>query len=163
MEATEQALVAARALLAAFLGAIIGWERESTGRDAGVRTYAAVSLGSCVCAALSQHLTFEASPHVIAAGVISGIGFIGAGVIMRDRGNITGLTTAASLWATAPIGLLVGYRLYVASILVSVIVLALLALQRLPHWTELTRPPEIRRSKAKRTAPRDTRKDSEPG
>jgi putative Mg2+ transporter-C (MgtC) family protein len=134
-------MMALRVLLAAMLGAILGWERESTGRDAGVRTYAAVALGACLCAIISAFLSSDSSPHLVAAGVVTGVGFIGAGVIMQDRGNVVGLTTAASLWATGAIGLAVGYGLHVLGVLVSLIVLILLALQRLPRWAELTKPP----------------------
>jgi putative Mg2+ transporter-C (MgtC) family protein len=138
MDWKGEVVMALNVLYAAILGGVIGWERETEGRDAGVRTFAAVSLGSCVFAEISAHLTGDVSPHVIAAGVVSGVGFIGAGVIMQDRGNIIGLTTAATLWATSAIGLAIGYELYVLGSAVAVLVFALLSLQRLPWWDRVT-------------------------
>jgi putative Mg2+ transporter-C (MgtC) family protein len=136
MDLQEQGLMALRVLGAALLGALIGWERETHGRDAGVRTHAAVSVGASVFALISVFIGADR----IAAGVVAGVGFIGAGVIMQDRGSIVGLTTAATLWATSSVGLLVGYGLYVLAALVSVIIIGLLALQRLPLWNRVTRP-----------------------
>lgn len=143
----SELVMALNVLYAALLGAIIGWERESEGRDAGVRTYAAVALGSSVFAGISSHLSIDANPNVIAAGVVTGVGFIGAGVIMQDRGNIVGLTTAATLWASAAIGLSIGYQLYLLGTAVALLVFGLLALQRLPWWDRVTKP-------AKRKSPR---------
>ncbi len=74
-------LMVARTLLAALLGALIGWERERHGQDAGVRTYAAVSLGACTCGLVSMHATSQIDTR-IAAQVVSGIGFLGAGLII---------------------------------------------------------------------------------
>jgi putative Mg2+ transporter-C (MgtC) family protein len=102
-----------RLLLAAFFGAAIGFEREIHGHPAGMRTHLLVSLGSALFTVLSIH-GFEAAPGSpvdpsrIAAQIVSGIGFLGAGAILKDGLSIRGLTTAASLWATAAIGLASG-------------------------------------------------------
>ena len=111
--------MALRVVLAVVLGGLIGLEREWHRREAGVRTYGAVSLGACVFALLSTHVSGGNNPHVIAAGVVTGIGFLGAGVIMHDRGNVLGLTTAATLWATASVGLATGYGMYTLALLVA--------------------------------------------
>lgn len=144
MDWKAELIMAFDVLLASVLGGIIGWERETEGRDAGVRTYAAVALGSCVFALVAAHLMGDANPHVIAAGVVTGVGFIGAGVIMQERGSIIGLTTAATLWASASIGLAIGYELYLLAVSVTVIVYVLLALQRWPAWERITTKASIK-------------------
>ncbi len=139
MDWNQEALMAMRVLLAVLLGGFVGWERERHGREAGIRTYAAVSLGSCVFALLSTHVVPKDNPHVLAAGVVTGIGFLCAGVIMQDKGNVLGLTTAATLWAMAAVGMAVGYGMYTLSILVSFLIFGLLSLHHLPGWDKLKR------------------------
>lgn len=134
MDWNEEALMALRVVVAVLLGGLVGWEREWHGREAGIRTYGAVALGACVFALISTHLTTGNNPHVIAAGVVTGIGFLGAGVILHDQGSVVGLTTAATLWATASIGLAVGYGMYTLAVLVSLLVFGLLSLHHLPGW-----------------------------
>lgn len=127
-------LMAIRVLVAAILGGFIGWERERSGREAGIRTYGAVALGSCGFALISAHVVGGNNPHVIAAGVVTGIGFLGAGVILKKDGSIVGLTTAATLWATASVGLAIGYGMYTLGVLSSLIVAGLLMMHHLPGW-----------------------------
>lgn len=134
MDWNLELLMAFRALLAVTLGGFIGWERERHGREAGVRTYGAVALGACVFALIAAHVPSGNNPHVIAAGVVTGVGFLGAGVILREGGTIVGLTTAATLWSTASVGLAVGYGMYILGILVSILVFGLLAVHDLPSW-----------------------------
>jgi putative Mg2+ transporter-C (MgtC) family protein len=97
---------------AALLGAIIGLEREIAGKDPSLRTFALISMGSCIFGILS-HTTVSGiaggDPSRIAAQVVAGIGFIGAGAIFRSPKGVSGLTTAALMWATAGIGLAVGF------------------------------------------------------
>ena len=128
-----------RAALAVLLGGFIGWERQWHGREAGIRTYGAVGLGACVFALISTHVEGGNNPHVIAAGVVTGVGFLGAGVILREQGKINGLTTAATLWATASMGLAVGYGMYLLSALTAIIVFSLLAAHHAPGWSMLKR------------------------
>lgn len=137
MDWKVEALMALRVVVAAALGAFIGWERERHGREAGVRTYGAVALGACAFALISTHVTGGSNPHVIAAGVVTGIGFLGAGVILRGAGAIVGLTTAATLWTTASVGLAVGYGMYTLGVLVSLVVFGLLAAHHAPGWRRL--------------------------
>lgn len=139
MDLKQEALMAIQVIIAVVLGGFVGWEREWHAREAGIRTYGAVSLGACVFALLSTHIATGNNPHVIAAGVVTGIGFLGAGVILRDNGNVVGLTTAATLWATAAIGLATGYRMYTLAVLVSLIVFGLLASHHLPGWNWMKR------------------------
>lgn len=137
MDWSTEGLMALRAVLAALLGAIIGWEREQHGREAGIRTYAAVSLGACVFGLVSAHVTGATDPTRIAAGVVTGVGFLGAGVILHEQGRVAGLTTAATVWATASVGLAVAYGMYLLSALTAATIFGLLALHHLPAWRRL--------------------------
>ncbi len=129
-------------LLAALLGALLGLERESEGKAAGLRTHLLVALG----AALATHLSMRASgfgtldfadPARIAAQVVSGIGFIGAGVILQARGSVRGLTTAATLWVAAMTGMAAGMEAFLQAGFVTVIALAALrSLSRLDAYFE---------------------------
>ena len=114
-----------RALLSAVLGAVIGYEREGHGGDAGIRTYAAVSLGACVFGLVSSHIS-GADPTRIAAGVVTGVGFLGAGVILR----VAGLTTAS-------VGLAVSFGMYILGTLTAVIIFFLLSIHHLTLWKKL--------------------------
>jgi len=114
---------------ASMLGLIVGYERSYRGRAAGMRTYAFVCMASCALTVISGypgawfggHASFGAvtDPGRIIQGIVTGIGFLGAGVIMRDGLNISGLTTAASIWAVAGIGILVGVGFYAAAIVLA--------------------------------------------
>lgn len=100
-------------LVAAALGAVIGLEREIAGKDPSLRTFALISLGSCIFAMLSKSSVEghpAGDPSRIAAQIIAGIGFIGAGTIFRSSQRISGLTTAALMWTTAGIGMAVGFH-----------------------------------------------------
>lgn len=132
-----------RVLIAFLLGALIGWERErhvGGGRlSAGIRTYAAISLGACVFGVLSISTPGDgADPSRIAAQIVSGVGFLGGGVIFRQPNGISGLTTAATLWATAAIGLAVAFGFYLVSLLTSLLLYLMLYLPRLTWWRKLT-------------------------
>ncbi|MBO3769284.1 MAG: MgtC/SapB family protein, partial [Candidatus Brockarchaeota archaeon] len=93
-------------VLAIVFGAIVGLEREKAHKPAGLRTHMLVCLGSCLFTIISEK--FSVDPARIAAGIVTGIGFIGAGAIIAEQDKIVGITTAASLWATAAIGLTIG-------------------------------------------------------
>ncbi|MBI3008768.1 MAG: MgtC/SapB family protein [Candidatus Omnitrophica bacterium] len=104
-----------RLVLSALLGGLLGLEREAHGRAAGLRTHILVSVGSALIMLTSMHIfdiyrgeKINIDPARIAAQEVSGIGFLGAGTILRFRASVIGLTTAASLWAVAGIGLAVG-------------------------------------------------------
>ena len=121
-------------MIAALAGSVIGYERERLQWAAGLRTHMLVCVGSCLIVIVSAYGFAEAlGPHVvldpsrIAAQVVSGIGFLGAGTILLRGEVVKGLTTAASLWAVAAIGLAVGAGLYVAAVATTIIVLTILA------------------------------------
>jgi len=111
-------------ILAVVLGAIVGIERELAHRPAGLRTHMLVSLGSCLFTIVS--IGFSTDPARIAAGIIAGIGFIGAGTIWAEKDKVKGITTAASLWATAAIGLTTGIGDYPMAIAVTALVFLIL-------------------------------------
>ncbi len=111
-------------LIAFILGGIIGWFREKQGKTAGLRTHILVTVGSTLFALISTEMTTKsgiADPGRIAAGVVTGIGFIGAGAIFQGRGSVKGLTTASSIWISAAIGLACGIGFYVGAIVTTVI------------------------------------------
>lgn len=131
-------LFSARILFAAFLGAVIGWDRERQGSDAGVRTCMAISIGACAFSLVSLHV-FAGDPTRIAAQVVTGIGFLCAGVILQYQGRIAGLTTAATLWTTASIGMASAFGMYVLAGLTTALLYGMLVLHHLPGWQRFTR------------------------
>jgi len=117
--------LALRLVVAAILGAVIGLEREYHGHPAGMRTHLLVSVGSATFTVLSIE-AFKgpgADPARIAAQIVTGIGFLGAGAILKDRGAVRGLTTAASLWAVAAVGMAAGAAAWGVAVTATVIVL----------------------------------------
>ena len=121
-----------RLLLAAALGSIIGFQRERAGKQAGLRTLVLICVGAALFTVASIHGFGAASePARVAAGVVVGIGFLGAGIIMhREGGIVAGLTTAATIWAVAGIGLAAGAGLYLVAAVATVLVLIILLI---PH------------------------------
>jgi len=146
--------LALRLLLAAGLGSLIGAERERLAWNAGLRTHMLVCVGACLVMIVSAfgfadivdgyHIILD--PSRVAAQVVSGIGFLGAGSILLRGDVVKGLTTAASLWTVAAIGLAVGGGLYLAAVVATAIILVILAgikpleewLQRRTHTHEIT-------------------------
>ena len=125
--ATElEALV--RLLLAILLGGIIGYEREIVHKPAGVRTHMLVALGSTLFTLASLYGFPGSDPARIASYIVAGVGFIGGGVIIQSRDRVIGITTAASLWTTAAVGVTVGTGLYLLSILGVVLCVIILRL-----------------------------------
>lgn len=113
-----------RLILATIVGGLIGMEREVNNRPAGLRTHILVSLGSALIMLVSIDGFYGiGDPARLASQVVSGIGFLGAGTIMRTGNNINGLTTAASLWVSAGIGLAMGSGYYLGAIVTSIVVL----------------------------------------
>jgi putative Mg2+ transporter-C (MgtC) family protein len=121
-----------RVSVAAGLGLLIGIERESRGQLAGMRTHALVAMGAALFAIVGAYGFPEMSrgpnvdPMRVAAQIVSGIGFIGAGAILRDGGSVRGITTAAGLWASAAIGMAAGAGLYVTGVIGGTLLVAVL-------------------------------------
>lgn len=124
-----------RMVIAIILGAVVGHERELIHKPAGLRTHMLVCLGSCIFMIVS--MKFDLDPARVAAGVVTGIGFIGAGTIIaekqREKEIVHGITTAAGLWTTAGIGLLVGIGEYILAITASLMVSGILWLRIIEH------------------------------
>src|SRR3990170_348721 len=122
MEFTTELTLIGRMALGTFLGYVIGFEREYRGKPAGERTFGLLAFGSAAVTGVGV-LFFPASAEKVIAGVITGVGFLGAGLIFRERqggqGQVLGLTTAASSWAAAAVGILAGAGAYVAASAVS--------------------------------------------
>ena len=134
-----------RLVCAAAAGFIIGFERKSRSKEAGVRTHTLVAIGAALMMLLSKYAFSDlsaggvfaegvhgADPARIAAQVVSGVGFLGAGIIMYRRDSLRGLTTAAGIWATAGLGMAFGAGMYVIGTVATVIVLAIQILLHLP-------------------------------
>ncbi len=119
-----------RILLSAILGAIVGFEREIEEKPAGIRTHILVCMGATLFTISSFYLTPLSSGDAtrIAAGIVTGIGFIGAGSIIATKGHVKGLTTAASLWVVSGIGMMVGLGSYILSSASAIIVFIVLRL-----------------------------------
>jgi putative Mg2+ transporter-C (MgtC) family protein len=133
----------ARLFIALLLGGLVGLERQTRGRPAGLRTNILVCLGSAALMVAFQKLYFNADPGVesairmdparAAAGIITGIGFLGAGTIVKSENFVRGLTTAASIWVVSAVGITVGLGEYLIAIVLTFLVLVtLFALDRIP-------------------------------
>jgi len=136
-----------RLFLALIAGGIIGLERSYNGRPAGFRTHALVCMSSAILMLLTVHQwellkdapieTIRVDPTRMAQGIMTGIGFLGAGVIMKDSYTIRGLTTAASIWITASIGILIGMGFLVLAVIATILSLGTLSIFR---WLESRLP-----------------------
>lgn len=119
-------------VLSMLLGAVVGFERKRKGQTAGVRTFSLISMGATLAMLLSIYVPQEymglknGDPGRIAAQVITGIGFLGAGAIIQMKGSVRGLTTAAGIWMVAIIGMAVGVGMYVLSIVACALILLVL-------------------------------------
>lgn len=115
-------VLAGRVLVAALLGALLGFEREWHGKEAGLRTNTLIAIGAALFTTMS--IGFGGDPGRVAAQVVTGVGFLGAGAIMRTGGSVQGLTTAALIWTNAAIGLACGAGHIRVAALSTLIVLA---------------------------------------
>jgi putative Mg2+ transporter-C (MgtC) family protein len=135
-EEMSDSQIAIRLILSVVFSGLIGLERQWHRRTAGLRTHILVCLGSCLIMLTSLYVfdiykdKVALDPTRIAAGVITGIGFLGAGTIIRERENVKGLTTAASLWVAAAIGLAVGCGFYQAALITTLLTIGVLVLLR---------------------------------
>jgi putative Mg2+ transporter-C (MgtC) family protein len=132
VETSEQWAIVGRLALAAFLGAMIGLEREYRGYPAGVRTMALVCMGAALFAETSRLFGDSAlgtDSSRIAAQIVSGIGFLGAGLIFREGFSVRGVTTAATIWASAAVGVAIGIEAYIVAIFAALLAVLLLELR----------------------------------
>ncbi|MDD2282097.1 MAG: MgtC/SapB family protein [Eubacteriales bacterium] len=119
-------VVALRLVLAVIFGSVIGLERELHNHPAGFRTHILVCTGSALFTLVSVNSFGNADPSRVAAQIVSGIGFLGAGTILREGATIRGLTTAASLWSVAGVGMAIGTGYYLGAILTTVLMVVVL-------------------------------------
>lgn len=144
-EVTINILIFMNLLGALALGLVIGYERSFHGRAAGMRTYGLVCMASAAITVIAGYPHFwyggqatvmvGADPTRVIQGIVTGVGFLGAGVIMREGFNISGLTTAASIWAASAIGVMVGVGFYAAAILLTLLSAAsMMWVSRLESW-----------------------------
>jgi putative Mg2+ transporter-C (MgtC) family protein len=127
-----------RILLAALLGYIVGLEREWRSAAAGDRTFALIAIGASAVTAIGVE-AFPASAEKVIAGVVTGVGFMGAGLIFRGQGGVHGLTTAAASWAVASMAILVGSGAPTAGLVVTASILFILEMDRIPGLRVLHR------------------------
>lgn len=139
MPEPDIAVHAARVLIAALLGAILGMEREWRGKEAGLRTNTLIAIGAALFTVMSMQ--FGGDPGRLAAQIVTGVGFLGAGAIMRTGANVQGLTTAALIWVNAAIGVAAGAgRIRLAVLCTAITLAAMLVLIPLDRVFEHRKP-----------------------
>lgn len=117
-----------RFLLASLWGGIVGIEREYRSKSAGFRTMTLISIGACFFTVMSLGIGNPSSPDRIASNIVTGIGFLGAGVIFRGENQVSGITTAATIWAVAAVGMGIGAGYYLPAAFACIFILIILAL-----------------------------------
>jgi putative Mg2+ transporter-C (MgtC) family protein len=144
-EIATNLIIVLNLLGALILGLVVGYERSYHGRAAGMRTYGLVCMAAAALTVLAGYPTFwyggnissyvGADPTRVIQGIVTGVGFLGAGVIMREGMNISGLTTAASIWASSAIGIMVGVGFYAAAISLALLsAICMLWVSKLENW-----------------------------
>ena len=125
-----------RFVLAVTWGGLVGIEREYHSKSAGFRTMIMISIGACFFTIISQKLGAD-NPDRLAAGIVTGVGFLGAGVIFRGDNRVSGITTAATIWTVAAVGMGIGAGFYFAAACASLLILVVLAiLPMLEKWID---------------------------
>ena len=130
MTVLNQVELVVRLLVAAFCGFAIGYERKNRFKNAGIRTHMIVALGSALIMIVSKYGFFDIlnlknmalDPSRVAAQIVSGVSFLGAGAILVRHNNVNGLTTAAGVWTTAAVGMAIGAKLYIIGLSATVLV-----------------------------------------
>lgn len=136
MDVKFELIIVVKLIASFLLGAFIGLDREKHGRDAGIRTYAAVCIGATLFTAIAAHLVSDiAAASRVIANIVTGVGFLGAGIIYRNSnaGTSHGLTTAATVWCTAAVGVAVSLNMFIIAIVGAIALYFLLSLHH-QHW-----------------------------
>ena len=136
MDARDQAELVGKLLLAAFCGGVIGWQRDRRQYVAGLRTMALVAAGAVLFTGINE--TFGTDRVV--SNIVTGIGFLGAGIIFREGGTVRGITTAATVWAVAAIGVVIGLELYLLALVATPLVFLILEMRPLSEYISGRRP-----------------------
>jgi putative Mg2+ transporter-C (MgtC) family protein len=122
-----------KVLIAGLLGFVVGLERELMGSPAGDRTFSLVAIGAALITALSFDVFGAPSgndPGRVVANIVTGVGFLGGGMILKEGGTVRGLTTAAGLWAVAAVGIAVGAERYLLAVLTTLLIMTVFAAER---------------------------------
>lgn len=146
MDAREQLELIGKLFLAALCGGVIGWQRDRRQYVAGLRTMALVATGASLFTAVNQTLGWDR----VAANIVTGIGFLGAGIIFREGGTVRGITTAATVWAVAAIGVAIGVELYLVALAATPLVFLILEMRPISDYlsgrrSQLPLPHSLRR------------------
>jgi putative Mg2+ transporter-C (MgtC) family protein len=130
MDAAQQAELLGKLLLAALCGAFIGWQRDRRQYVAGLRTMALVAVGAAMFTGVNETYGMDR----VVANIVTGIGFLGAGIIFREGGTVRGITTAATVWAVAAIGVAIGVELYLVALVATPLVFLILEMRPLSEY-----------------------------
>ena len=136
MDFVEQVELVGKLLLSAFCGGLIGWQRDRLQYVAGLRTMALVAIGASVFTGVNEVLGVDR----IASNIVTGIGFLGAGIIFRDGATVRGITTAATIWSVAAIGVAIGAELYLLALVATPLVFLILEMRPLSEYLSGQRP-----------------------
>jgi putative Mg2+ transporter-C (MgtC) family protein len=147
LDAVDQLEVVGKMLLAAFCGGFIGWQRDRHRYVAGLRTMALVAIGAMLFTAINDHYGQDR----VTSNIVTGIGFLGAGIIFRDVGTVRGITTAATVWSVAAIGVAIGIELYLVALVGTALVFVILEMRPFTEYlsgrrSELPLPNALRRN-----------------
>ena len=126
----DQVELVGKLLLAAFCGGLIGWQRDRHQYVAGLRTMALVAVGASLFTAANKVLGMDR----VVANIVTGIGFLGAGIIFREGGTVRGITTAATIWSVAAIGIAIGLELYLVALVATPLVFVILEMRPLSEY-----------------------------
>ncbi len=133
MDLQGQAELVGKLLLAAFCGTVIGWQRDRRQYAAGLRTMALVATGASLFTGINEALGFDRFDRVV-GNIVVGIGFLGAGIIFREGGTVRGITTAATVWTVAAIGVAIGLELYLVALVATPLVFLILEMRPLSEY-----------------------------
>jgi putative Mg2+ transporter-C (MgtC) family protein len=147
MDVRDQAEMVGKLFLAAFCGGLIGWQRDRRQYVAGLRTMALVASGAMLFTAVNQVFGQDR----VVSNIVTGIGFLGAGIILREEGRVRGITTAATVWTVAAIGVAIALELYLLALVATPLVFVILEMRPLSEYlsgrrSEPPLPPPIRRA-----------------
>jgi putative Mg2+ transporter-C (MgtC) family protein len=156
MNVQDQAELVGKLFLAAFCGGVIGWQRDRHQYVAGLRTMALVASGALLFTSANEVV---GNDRVI-ANIVTGIGFLGAGLMLREGGTVRGITTAATIWAVAAIGVTIGLELYLLALVATPLVFVILEMRPLSEYISGRRaepplPPPLRRAMGGEPPPND--------
>lgn len=148
MDVRDQAELVGKLFLAAFCGGVIGWQRDRHQYVAGLRTMALVAIGAVMFTGVNDAL---GGVDRVAANVVTGIGFLGAGIIFREGATVRGITTAATIWSVAAIGVAIGTELYLLALVATPLVFVILEMRPLSEYLsgrrrEMPLPNPLRRA-----------------